>query len=111
MKTAPAKLTARASNLNRASQPANAGRPPDHPPQREIPAVVTLIRERLDNLHGTAMLLRERLGPALTPTPPTGSLSSSTPRATQIGGDLESAIDTSIAVANVLSDILDRLEI
>jgi hypothetical protein len=91
--------------------PADRSTPPDHPPLREIPAVVTLIRERLDNLQETATHLRQRLAPALTTPPPSGALPGNTPRVTQLGGDIEAAIETAKAVGDILADILDRLEI
>jgi hypothetical protein len=80
------------------------------PPEREIPAVVTLLKERLENLHKTAAHLRERLGPMLTePSPSAGE--GSMIRMTPLGADIEAAISLANDIQQVLSDIHNRLEL
>jgi hypothetical protein len=87
------------------------GNAQDKPPEREIPAVIHILKERLEHLLKTSEVLRERLGPALTEQPPRGGAIASPSPLTRIGAELSEAVTLAHGVTGVLADILERLQI
>jgi len=89
----------------------NSGAVPAPPPEREIPAVISILKERLGSLSQTARHLRERLAPALALSDPEATLEEAIGRTSPLGADLEVAISLADDVSSVLTDIHHRLEL
>lgn len=81
------------------------------PPDREIPAVISLLKDRLDNINNMARHLRERLAPTMSTSDPQISGVSSAIRQSPLAQDIETAIAMANDITEVLTDIHDRLEV
>lgn len=81
------------------------------PPEREIPAVISILKERLGSLSQTARHLRERLVPALSQSNPEPSVEGMIGRTSPLAEELEVAISLANDVMSVLTDIHHRLEL
>lgn len=80
-------------------------------PEREIPAVVAVLKERLEALNSAARHLRERLAPVTSePTPDSGDSPAAISK-TSLGAELEVAIAWANELGEVLQDIHNRLEL
>ena len=84
---------------------------PPKAPEREIPAVISLLKERLEHLLKTSEHLRDRVSPALAEQPKKGELIGGAAMQTVIGSELQGAAQLASSVAHVLADILDRLQL
>lgn len=80
-------------------------------PEREIPAVIETLRERLDSLLKHAFTLRERLLPVCTPSNPEGKVGAPLIRQSQIGAQIGEAVEMASQISTVLADIQERLEL
>ncbi len=80
-------------------------------PEREIPAVISLLKDRLNNIDNMARSLRERLAPAMSSSNPEILSPGANPRISPLAQDIELAIAQANDITEVLTDILDRLEV
>jgi hypothetical protein len=81
-------------------------------PEREIPAVIQTLKDRLEHLLKTSEHLRERLGPALCAHPESNATELAGGCAiTHIGSELQFAVQLANNVASVLADTIDRLQL
>jgi hypothetical protein len=94
-----------------ALQPGRAASFDPPPPEREIPAVVNTMRERLELLLRTADHLRDRLGPTLRVSDPSPSGLCEPVSMTELGSEIQLSIRLANDVANILDDIHSRLEL
>jgi hypothetical protein len=90
---------------------ANAQATPNAP-ERDIPAVITTLKERLEHVLKTSEHLRGRISPALSAATDQAAKGISTPVAqSALGEELQGALFLAHGVGAVLADILDRLQI
>lgn len=91
--------------------PFNGAQAKPNAPEREIPAVISTLKERLEHLLKTSEHLRDRISPALTEQPKNGEAFAGAIMQTQIGAELQGAVQLANGVSTVLADILDRLQL